>query len=61
MILVGTAIAASTVMFQTITNNRILTVDHGFDLYMLIQTPGVLPRSASLFSLTANPLSSRPP
>lgn len=38
--LVGTAIAASTVMFQTITNNRILTPSiMGFDsLYMLIQT-----------------------
>ena len=31
--------AASTVMFQTITNNRILTPIMGFDaLYMLIQT-----------------------
>jgi len=40
MVLVGTAIAASTVMFQTITNNRILTPSiMGFDaLYMLIQT-----------------------
>ncbi len=40
MILVGTAIAASTVMFQTITSNRILTPSiMGFDaLYMLIQT-----------------------
>lgn len=40
MALVGTAIAASTVMFQTITNNRILTPSiMGFDaLYMLIQT-----------------------
>src|SRR5690606_8985280 len=38
--LVGTAIAASTVMFQTITNNRILTPSiMGFDsLYMLVQT-----------------------
>lgn len=38
--LVGTAIAASTVMFQTITNNRILTPSiMGFDaLYMLLQT-----------------------
>jgi len=40
MVLVGTAIAASTVMFQTITTNRILTPSiMGFDaLYMLIQT-----------------------
>ncbi len=40
MVLVGTAIAASTVIFQTITNNRILTPSiMGFDaLYMLIQT-----------------------
>ena len=40
MALVGTSIAASTVMFQTITNNRILTPSiMGFDaLYMLIQT-----------------------
>lgn len=40
IMLVGTAIAASTVMFQTITNNRILTPSiMGFDaLYMLIQT-----------------------
>ncbi|HWV24560.1 MAG TPA: iron chelate uptake ABC transporter family permease subunit [Thermomicrobiales bacterium] len=40
MVLVGYAIAASTVMFQTITNNRILTPSiMGFDaLYMLIQT-----------------------
>ena len=40
MVLVGTSIAASTVMFQTITNNRILTPSiMGFDaLYMLIQT-----------------------
>lgn len=40
MILVGTAIAASTVIFQTITTNRILTPSiMGFDsLYMLLQT-----------------------
>lgn len=38
--LVGTAIAASTVVFQTVTGNRILTPSiMGFDaLYMLIQT-----------------------
>ena len=40
MVLVGYAIAASTVLFQTITTNRILTPSiMGFDaLYMLIQT-----------------------
>lgn len=41
--LVGTAIATSTVIFQTITGNRILTPSiMGFDsLYMLIQTMAV--------------------
>ena len=40
MLLVGFAIAVSTVLFQTITNNRILTPSiMGFDaLYVLIQT-----------------------
>lgn len=40
MIVVGYAIASSTILFQTITNNRILTPSiMGFDaLYMLIQT-----------------------
>ncbi len=40
MVVVGYAIAVSTVLFQTITNNRILTPSiMGFDaLYMLIQT-----------------------
>ena len=40
MLLVGYAIAVSTVLFQTITNNRILTPSiMGFDaLYLLIQT-----------------------
>lgn len=40
MTLVGTAIATSTVMFQTVTNNRILTPSiMGFDaLYLLLQT-----------------------
>lgn len=44
MVLVGYAIAASTIMFQTITNNHILTPSiMGFDaLYMLIQTVVVL-------------------
>lgn len=43
MVVVGYAIAASTVMFQTITDNRILTPSiMGFDsLYMLIQTIAV--------------------
>lgn len=57
MILVGTAIAASTVMFQTITNNRILTPSiMGFDsLYMLIQTCLVFfLGSASLVQLDRN-------
>ena len=40
MLLVGYAIAVSTVLFQTITDNRILTPSiMGFDsLYRLIQT-----------------------
>jgi iron complex transport system permease protein len=40
LVLVGTAIAISTVMFQTVTNNRILTPSiMGFDaFYALIQT-----------------------
>lgn len=40
MVVVGFAVAASTILFQTITNNRILTPSiMGFDaLYMLIQT-----------------------
>ncbi|MEF2073397.1 iron chelate uptake ABC transporter family permease subunit [Consotaella aegiceratis] len=40
MLLVGTAVAVSTVLFQTVTNNRILTPSiMGFDaLYALIQT-----------------------
>lgn len=40
MVAVGFAIASSTILFQTITNNRILTPSiMGFDaLYMLIQT-----------------------
>lgn len=43
MVVVGFAIAASTVMFQTIANNRILTpAIMGFDsMYMLIQTVAV--------------------
>ncbi len=43
MVIVGYAIAVSTVLFQTITNNRILTPSiMGFDaLYVLIQTGAV--------------------
>ncbi|WP_240645840.1 iron chelate uptake ABC transporter family permease subunit [Georgenia sp. SYP-B2076] len=43
MILVGVAIAVSTVVFQTVTENRILTPSiMGFDaMYALIQTAGV--------------------
>lgn len=43
MVVVGTAIAVSTIVFQTITGNRILTpAIMGFDaMYMLIQTVGV--------------------
>lgn len=59
MILVGTAIATSTVMFQTITNNRILTPSiMGFDaLYMLIQTVMVfLFGSFTLITMNSNVL-----
>jgi iron-siderophore transport system permease protein len=43
MVLVGVAIAVSTVLFQTVTNNRILTPSvMGFDaLFVLLQTVGV--------------------
>jgi iron complex transport system permease protein len=43
MILVGVAVAVSTVLFQTVTNNRILTPSvMGFDaLFVLLQTMGV--------------------
>ncbi|HET8986616.1 MAG TPA: iron chelate uptake ABC transporter family permease subunit [Trueperaceae bacterium] len=53
MALVGTAIAASTVMFQTITNNRILTPSiMGFDaLYMLIQTVAVYTFGVATFAI----------
>lgn len=51
MVLVGTAIAASTVLFQTITTNRILTPSiMGFDaLYMLIQTVAVFYLGSATF------------
>lgn len=54
MVVVGYAIAVSTVMFQTITSNRILTPSiMGFDaLYMLIQTVAVFfLGSASLIAI----------
>lgn len=56
MVLVAYAIALSTVMFQTITNNRILTPSiMGFDaLYALIQTVLVFSLGAHAVSL-ANP------
>lgn len=52
MLLVGTAIAVSTVLFQTITNNRILTPSiMGFDaLYGLIQTTLVFTLGAARVS-----------
>lgn len=59
MVLVGTAIAASTVMFQTITNNRILTPSiMGFDaLYMLLKTVMVyFFGSAALSAINSNTL-----
>jgi len=59
MVLVGTAIAASTVMFQTITNNRILTPSiMGFDaLYLLLKTVLVyFFGSATLSTMNANAL-----
>ena len=48
MLIVGYAIAASTVMFQTITDNRILSPSiMGFDsLYLLIQTVAVFTMGA---------------
>lgn len=56
MVLVGYSIALSTVMFQTITNNRILTPSiMGFDaLYALIQTVLVFSIGAHAVSI-ANP------
>lgn len=57
LVLVGTAVAISTVLFQTITTNRILTPSiMGFDsLYLLIQTTMVFYLgSASLVQVNAN-------
>lgn len=57
IMVVATAIAISTVMFQTVTNNRILTPSiMGFDaLYLLIQTLSVFVLGAMNFALI-NPL-----
>ena len=56
MVLTGAAIAFSTIIFQTITNNKILTPSIiGLDqLYMLIQTVLVFSFGASLTSLSKN-------
>lgn len=53
IIIVAVAIAMSTVMFQTVTNNRILTPSiMGFDsLYLLIQTLSVFALGAINFAL----------
>jgi iron complex transport system permease protein len=49
MVVVAVAVAVSTVLFQTVTNNRILTPSiMGFDaLFVLIQTVGVFALGAS--------------
>jgi iron complex transport system permease protein len=49
MVVVAVAVAVSTVLFQTVTNNRILTPSiMGFDaLFVLIQTAGVFVLGAS--------------
>ncbi|MBC9225189.1 iron chelate uptake ABC transporter family permease subunit [Aeromicrobium sp. 636] len=54
LVLVGWAIALSTVLFQTVTGNRILTPAlMGFDaLYVLVQTVVVFAFSASLLNAT---------
>jgi iron complex transport system permease protein len=56
MVVVGVAIAVSTVLFQTVTNNRILTPEiMGFDrLFVLIQTFGVFFLGAATVT-TADP------
>ena len=57
MAVVGAAIALSTVMFQTVTHNRILTpAVMGFDaLYLLVQTLGVVVLGAGA-ALVVGPL-----
>jgi iron complex transport system permease protein len=54
MVVVAAAIAVSTVLFQTVTNNRILTPSiMGFDaLFVLIQTAGVFFLGASTLTGT---------
>ncbi|MGY1848148.1 iron chelate uptake ABC transporter family permease subunit [Blastococcus sp. SYSU DS1021] len=54
MVVVGVAIAVSTVLFQTVANNRILTPEiMGFDrLFVLIQTLGVFLLGASTVTST---------
>jgi iron complex transport system permease protein len=56
MVVVAVAVAVSTVLFQTVTNNRILTPEiMGFDrLFVLIQTLGVFLLGASTVT-TADP------
>jgi iron complex transport system permease protein len=56
MVVVAAAVAVSTVLFQTVTNNRILTPEiMGFDrLFVLIQTLGVFVLGASAVT-TADP------
>jgi iron complex transport system permease protein len=58
MVLVGVAIAVSTVLFQTVTENRILTPSiMGFDaLYALIQTAAVFFLGATTVNGLAPPL-----
>ncbi|MCZ2821495.1 iron chelate uptake ABC transporter family permease subunit [Modestobacter sp. VKM Ac-2977] len=52
MVVVGIAVAVATVLFQTVTNNRILTPSiMGFDsLFVLIQTAGVFWFGAAVIS-----------
>ncbi|MGY1637038.1 iron chelate uptake ABC transporter family permease subunit [Geodermatophilus sp. SYSU D00742] len=54
MVVVAVAVAVSTVLFQTVTNNRILTPSiMGFDaLFVLIQTVGVFLLGASTVTAT---------
>src|SRR3712207_1269689 len=54
MAVVAVAVAVSTVLFQTVTNNRILTPEiMGFDrLFVLIQTVGVFFLGASTVTTT---------
>lgn len=58
MVLVAFAVAASTVLFQTVTENRILTPSiMGFDaLYLLLQTALAFSMGAQAWSITAPPL-----